>query len=144
MLQDENEALIIEAGMKLIEAKKALSWNIAKVVGCIISHSHNDHAGYAKDYESAGFHLLALPEVIQAKHLTTAAKPITIGKRYRQGWKPDWKSSSDKYIIENFHNKLHKECYSNIARILSFQSEEVRYAFLENFRDLIEEAKELI
>lgn len=84
VLQDENEALIIEAGMKLIEAKKALGWNIAKVVGCIISHSHNDHAGYAKDYESAGFPMLALPEVIEAKRLTSA-KPITIGKRYIMG-----------------------------------------------------------
>lgn len=84
VLQDENEALIIEAGMKLIEAKKALGWNIAKVVGCVITHSHNDHAGYAKDYEDAGFTLLALPEVIQAKRLTMV-KPITIGKRYRMG-----------------------------------------------------------
>lgn len=85
VLQDDNEALIIEAGMKLIEAKKALGWNIAKVVGCILSHVHNDHAGYAKDYESAGFPLLALPEVIQTKHLTSEAKTITIGKRYRMG-----------------------------------------------------------
>lgn len=84
VLQDENEALVIEAGMKLIEAKKALGWNIAKVAGCVITHSHNDHAGYAKDYESAGFPLLALPEVIQAKRLNTA-KAITIGKRYRMG-----------------------------------------------------------
>ena len=84
VLQDDNEALVIEAGMKLIEAKKALGWNIAKVVGCIISHSHNDHAGYSKDYGNAGFPLLALPEVIQAKRLT-AAKPITIGTRYRMG-----------------------------------------------------------
>lgn len=84
VLQNENEALVIEAGMKLIEAKKALGWDIAKVVGCVITHSHNDHAGYAKDYESAGFPLLALPEVIEAKNLTTG-KPITIGKRYRMG-----------------------------------------------------------
>lgn len=84
VLQDENEALVIEAGMKLMEAKKALGWNISKVVGCVITHSHNDHAGYAKDYEDAGFTLLALPEVIQAKRLTMA-KPITIGKRYRMG-----------------------------------------------------------
>lgn len=84
VLQDENEALIIEAGMKLIEAKRALGWNISKVVGCILSHVHNDHAGYAKDYESAGFPMLALPEVIEAKRLTMA-KPITIGKRYRIG-----------------------------------------------------------
>lgn len=84
VLQDENEALIIEAGMKLTETKKALGWNIAKVVGCVISHVHNDHAGYAADYERTGIPLLTLIEVIEAKHLQTA-KPITIGKRYRMG-----------------------------------------------------------
>lgn len=84
VLQDEKEALVIEAGMKLTDVKKALDWNIAKVVGCIASHSHNDHLGYAKDYENAGIPILALPEAIEAKRLNTA-KAITIGKRYRMG-----------------------------------------------------------
>ena len=46
VLQNDSEALIIEAGMSLAEVKKALGWDIAKVKVCIISHQHNDHAGH--------------------------------------------------------------------------------------------------
>lgn len=67
ILEASSEALIIEAGCKLNEAMKALNWQLSKVAGCIISHEHNDHAGYALEYAQAGIKLLALPTVIQAK-----------------------------------------------------------------------------
>ncbi len=82
ILQNDSEALLIEAGVRLMETKKALGFNTAKVKGCIISHEHNDHAGYAKDYEEAGITLLALPEVIRAKKLGRKAKAIEPGKGY--------------------------------------------------------------
>lgn len=63
---------------------------------------------------------------------------------YRQGWKPDWEDTSVKYVIRNNDNKIDKGCYNSISFILSFQSREIRDEFLENFKDLIEEAKELI
>ena len=85
VLQNDSEALIIEAGMKLMDAKKALDFNTAKVKGCIISHQHNDHAGYAREYANAGITLLALPEVIQAKRLGRTAKAIQPGKGYILG-----------------------------------------------------------
>lgn len=40
VLQNENEALIIECGCKFMDCKKVLNWNIRKVAGCIISHEH--------------------------------------------------------------------------------------------------------
>lgn len=40
VLQNENEALIIECGCKLMDCKKTLGWNTRKVSGCIISHEH--------------------------------------------------------------------------------------------------------
>ena len=63
---------------------------------------------------------------------------------YRQGWKPNWDDSTNKYCIIITYNILTKYIAINYNRILSFQSEEVRDEFLENFKDLIEEAKELI
>ena len=63
---------------------------------------------------------------------------------YRQGWKPDWTDDKIKYCIEQDGNYIIKETHTIIAKVLSFQSEEIRDEFLENFRDLIEEAKELI
>lgn len=64
---------------------------------------------------------------------------------YRQGWKPDWNSDENKYCIEYYNiNNITCSVHMHCSCILSFQSEEVRDQFLENFRDLIEEAKELI
>lgn len=49
-----DEILLVEAGCKLIEAKKAIDWKISKVVGCLVSHRHGDHAAYIKDYMKNG------------------------------------------------------------------------------------------
>ena len=82
VLQNDSEALLIEAGVKLGEVKKATAFRTSHIKGCLVSHQHNDHAGYAKEYEDAGIPLLALPEVIQAKRLGRGAKAIEPGKGY--------------------------------------------------------------
>lgn len=35
-----NEILLIEAGVRLLEVKKNIDFQISKVVGCLISHEH--------------------------------------------------------------------------------------------------------
>lgn len=40
ILENQNEALIIEAGVKFLEIKKALNYDIGKIQGCLISHEH--------------------------------------------------------------------------------------------------------
>lgn len=54
ILENDTEALIIEAGLPFREAKKALDFNVRKIVGVICSHGHKDHSGYAVEYEKAG------------------------------------------------------------------------------------------
>lgn len=64
---------------------------------------------------------------------------------YRQGWKPNWfDSKTKKWVIECVNDNITSMTYMQTSKVLSFQSEEIRDRFLENFRDLIEEAKELI
>lgn len=67
ILENKNEALIIEAGVRFIEVKKALGFDIRKVSGCLITHQHNDHAKYIKAMVESGFPTLALEEVWTAK-----------------------------------------------------------------------------
>lgn len=50
VLQNDNEALIIECGMPLKDATETLGNNLRKVVGCLVTHSHSDHAGYIQQY----------------------------------------------------------------------------------------------
>ena len=54
ILESETEALIIEAGLPFIEGKKALDFNVRKIVGVICSHEHKDHSGYIFEYDKAG------------------------------------------------------------------------------------------
>lgn len=54
LLTNGEETLVIEAGIRFLEVKKALNFNIRSIKGVIISHVHGDHAGYAAEYEAAG------------------------------------------------------------------------------------------
>lgn len=64
---------------------------------------------------------------------------------YRQGWVPDWKNIfQPKFIITQFFNKAEVVEVNTANTFLSFQSQEIAEQFLENFEDLILEAKELI
>lgn len=86
ILENKNEALIIEAGVRFIEVKKALGFDIRKVSGCLITHQHNDHARYIKAMVESGFPTLALEEVWTAKGVTgSRAYCIERGKGYRFG-----------------------------------------------------------
>jgi len=43
VLENEHEALLIECGVNINKIKKALNFNLTKVVGCIVTHEHKDH-----------------------------------------------------------------------------------------------------
>lgn len=84
-MESNSEALILEAGCKLLEAKKALQWQLSKVVGCCVTHEHNDHAGYAAEFATAGIKVLALPAVQQAKGIKRNFIPAELGRAYIMG-----------------------------------------------------------
>lgn len=62
----------------------------------------------------------------------------------RLGWKPDWDTPDEKHCIVRKGEAADKQIKSFESCILAFPTYEVRDQFLNSFRDLIEEAKELI
>jgi len=62
VLENQNSALIIECGVRFLDVKKALNYDISKIVGCIISHSHGDHCGYIQQYINAGINVFLSEE----------------------------------------------------------------------------------
>lgn len=61
------------------------------------------------------------------------------------GFKADWSNSNQyKYIIGFSNNDLYINAYFTSNCLLAFGSTETRNLFLEKFKDLIEEAKELL
>ena len=57
------EILLLEAGRPIREVKKAIGYQTSKVVGCIVSHVHGDHAKYIPEYFSAGIDIYSCKEV---------------------------------------------------------------------------------
>ncbi|NFN94495.1 MBL fold metallo-hydrolase [Clostridium botulinum] len=53
-LETENEILILECGISDKRIKKALGFNISKVVGCLITHEHKDHSKSVNEIMKSG------------------------------------------------------------------------------------------
>lgn len=88
ILFNENEALIIEAGVKLSQVKEALDFNISRIAGCLISHLHADHASYLESYAKAGIRILTSQHVLESKNdlvTSTLCKVVIPGKGYKIG-----------------------------------------------------------
>ena len=70
--------------------------------------------------------------------------------KYRGGWKPDWCDDNDKWIVDRYFNfdtnKLEIKVAWGVSSpyFLSFQTEKLANEFLTNFRELIEQAGDLI
>lgn len=61
------------------------------------------------------------------------------------GWKPDWKDTDEhKFCIGFIKGRIDTFTNEGTSRMLAFPTSEVRDQFLDSFRDLIEEAKELL
>ena len=64
---------------------------------------------------------------------------------YRQGWLPEWMDyEQDKYVIQKFIDEYVIRLYNTTSYFLSFQDDERANEFLTNFRELIEQAGDLI
>lgn len=53
-LSTETETLILDCGLPIREIKKGLDWDISKVAGVCVTHSHSDHSKSVKDFENMG------------------------------------------------------------------------------------------
>ena len=59
-------------------------------------------------------------------------------------WNPNWNELTPKYTIVVIENKLVKQFALTQNFILAFPTEEMRDTFHENFKELIEQCKELL
>ena len=132
----------------LMESKKELpkTWEecIAKIrdLEYIDSNSNIEEVDF--NINIASEHINDIP-IGLGKPMLALMRLLVCREVYCQGWKPNWTDATEnKYCIINDSNKIQTPMYVFVSRVLSFQSTEIRDKFLENFRDLIEEAKELI
>lgn len=101
--------------------------------------------GFITQYEDFPYYyeIQKLAELLVCRNAywKIAGEQMGLGKP----WEPDWKDGSLKYIILHDHNEICTDTFNCTAnRILAFPTEEMRDAFYENFKKLIEWCKELL
>lgn len=80
------EILLLEAGIKMADVKKAIDYRIKDVVGCLASHCHGDHAKYATEYAKFGVKVYCNQDVINKKQFPYGScKEIHTGKTFSAG-----------------------------------------------------------
>lgn len=89
-------------------------------------------------------HKAILPDRETAEAFVALIQLIQLRDYYRQGWIPNWSKGFIKYCIIYYDNKISSHISKYSSNILSFQTEEIRNEFKENFKDLIIKTKNLI
>jgi hypothetical protein len=59
-------------------------------------------------------------------------------------WKPDWTDSNFKYCLKKMGDNIEKSSEMTISCMLAFPTEEIRDIFYNNFKNTIEQCKELL
>ena len=83
ILYNQKEALVLEAGVSLLKVKKALDFNLKIIRGCLVTHSHSDHAKHIRQYADAGIPVMAPGEVFDQPHHRYYS--LSPGKGYKTG-----------------------------------------------------------
>ena len=91
-----------------------------------------------------------LPSKKDAEQHLALMKLHQLRDYYRQGWLPNWENNSSKYGIKQCYNPIEYKTelrvmwYNHTYMFLSFPTYDLTKEFLTNFRDLIEQAGDLI
>ena len=85
-----------------------------------------------------------LPSKEYAEAMLALCKLIQLRDCYNDGWKPDWKDNSPKYIIKIYSELRIRDTSFRARGLLAFKTQQLREEFYNNFKDLIEQAKLLL
>ena len=87
VLENEEEALLIECGVKVSDIKKALGFDYSKVAGCIVTHEHGDHAKAINEMMNLGIEVYASKGTFEctAPFGNHRAKPISAREQFTVG-----------------------------------------------------------
>ena len=85
ILQDSDEALIIEAGVAISNILEAVSYKVDKVVGCIVSHEHKDHSKSVEKLQSYGVKCYMSKGTSEGVKYSTYPEIVENGKQFSIG-----------------------------------------------------------
>ena len=111
---------------------------------CVKHGENSDMIKASLDYAYTVINNYIFSDYKQAQAYIAMIKLHLLRDEYRQGWKPNYNIRQDKYTIIYGYNWGITVVVNQTSRFLSFQSREIAEEFLTNFRELIEQAGDLI
>ena len=128
----------IEGKYKVIKKKPQYPKNYIECCKILNYNLNNDIvAGYKYDLLENIQKLL----ICRDAYYKIAGEQMGLGKP----WEPDWENYNEyKYCLYIIENNVNKGIFYNDNHILTFPTAEMRDAFSENFKELIEQCKELL
>ena len=118
ILENDTEALILDAGVRYNDVLKALDYNISKVAGVLLTHEHGDHIKCFKDLIRAGIKCYGSDELQES--LRTITGELITGLQEKKA-----------YRIGNFSvipMKVPHDGTDCVAYIIEFGEEKLLYA----------------
>jgi phosphoribosyl 1,2-cyclic phosphodiesterase len=85
LFETKGDALVVEAGVKFIETKKLLDFNVSKISGLLLSHEHGDHSGFAGEYVKAGIKTYSSQECLDSLNIKRNAIAMQPKQLYKIG-----------------------------------------------------------
>lgn len=85
-LDSGKEILLLEAGCKMADVKRAIDYRLADVVGCIVTHEHGDHCKHATEYAKFGVDVYGPQDIADKKQFPyDKYHPMIAEKTYHIG-----------------------------------------------------------
>ena len=84
LISGAGEILLLECGVKGIEMKRAIDFQVGNVAGCLLSHIHQDHSGRIKDYLNSGIKVYASDEVSSDVLAVTGEKTVPLPRMLKK------------------------------------------------------------
>ncbi|WP_127580930.1 MBL fold metallo-hydrolase [Paenibacillus koleovorans] len=85
-VSDGHTTLLLEAGIRFSDIRKALGFQVSSIEGCLITHEHGDHGKAAKELMRAGVDIYASEGTLDALKLSGhRAKRIRSKTQFRIG-----------------------------------------------------------
>ena len=115
----------------------------------IIVDNHLDKSvviqkGFIQEPRNPFKHKMLLPSEEVARQFVALMQLYRLRDCYRQGWVPNWEDNSYKYSIIRKNKQYSIAYYLSTPCFLSFPTHKLAEEFLTNFRELIEQAGDLI
>ena len=119
-----------------------------KILGCKANHFFTDFSYNGLDIEISNYEDKINDLLRNFRKLRycrdaywkIAGEEMGLGKP----WEPDWNDGDNKFVIQYLNNEVGFWLSRGLNYILAFPTVELRDAFYENFKDLIEQCKELL